>query len=705
MKRRKNRVGSILFLTGMLFCFAFGLKAAAAGGVPLDSTNFPDETFRNFIKTKYDYNGDGTLSQGEIGKIVKLVLKNKSIGSLKGIENFSSMRTLTCTDNALTSLDLRGCSALETLACGNNSLKSLNVSGCSSLKELSCENNQLTALNVTQNTLLTTLNCSRNRLTSLNVTYNTALETLDCSNNALTSLNVTKNTALKTLDCGKNSLTSLNVTKNAALIELNAYNNALSTLNVGKNSNLSRLDCRNNKLKELDVTKNTKLRRVNCACNQISVLDISAAERIEPEEGFIYGASSSIQYRDRSQVVECRDIYWDVFFVAVDKSVLVIRGTGSGYEGDPVSFYCDFLDDYPYSYDQLDHVYWQVSTNGGETWENVPSTYTGYNRATLQLTATASREGNLYRCVGVYDAGEDSSPRIYTRKMFGAYVLRNLPAVFTQPKSTSAVVGASASFSVTAGGTGLTYRWQVSKDKGVTWKDVTSANEGYNTATLKLVVKDTWNGYRYRCTIKDSYGKTIRSASAKLTVNPKITAQPSGASAYVGAAAVYSVTATGAGLTYRWQVSKDAGSTWKDVTDRNEGYNTATLKLTVKDTWNGYRYRCHITDANGKTLNSTGVKLTVKPKITAQPAARSAYVGGAARFSVTATGAGLKYRWQVSKDAGETWKDVTSANEGYNTATLKLVVKAAWNGYRYRCVITDANGKKLNSNGAKLTVK
>ena len=316
---------------------------------------------------------------------------------------------------------------------------------------------------------------------------------------------------------------------------------------------------------------------------------------------------------------------------------------------------------------------------------------------TLTVAVKEARNGYLFRCriTDVYGNQVTSAAAKLTVK----------PKITAQPKAVSAYVGATAQFSVTATGAGLQYRWQVSKDEGETWKNVTDQNEGYNTSVLKLKVKDAWNGYRYRCRIEDANGKSVRSTGVKLTVKPKITSQPAAVSAYVGSTAVFTVKATGAGLQYRWQVSKDEGATWKDVTSANEGYNKATLKPVVKDSWNGYRYRCRITDANGKTLYSAGAELTVKPKITSQPAAASARAGETVSFTVKATGAELQYRWYVSTDGGQSWKKVSTANEGYNESTLKLVVKTAWNGYRYRCAVTDANGKTIRSTGAELTVR
>ena len=101
------------------------------------------------------------------------------------------------------------------------------------------------------------------------------------------------------------------------------------------------------------------------------------------------------------------------------------------------------------------------------------------------------------------------------------------------------------------------------------------------------------------------------------------------------------------------------------------------------------QYRCRITDANGKTITSSAVTLTITPKITAQPKSTSAAAGTTARFSVTATGAGLTYQWQYK------YPDGSWTNSGYSsakTATLSVPVLAKYNGIKYRCIITDANG-------------
>ncbi|MBQ3160025.1 MAG: hypothetical protein IJC00_06135, partial [Clostridia bacterium] len=48
---------------------------------------------------------------------------------------------------------------------------------------------------------------------------------------------------------------------------------------------------------------------------------------------------------------------------------------------------------------------WQWSFDGGSNWQNSSSATTGYNTATLQVTATEARNGYMYRCKVTNSAG------------------------------------------------------------------------------------------------------------------------------------------------------------------------------------------------------------------------------------------------------------------------------------------------------------
>ena len=237
--------------------------------VAVNSTNFPDANFRNWL-LKQSYGEDGYLTFAEIAAVTEISVRSVHISSLKGIEYFQALKRLDCTGNNLKTLSVSNNTALTYLKFYSNRLTTLDVSNNTALKELDCRENDLNSLDVSNNTALETLYCANNDLTTLNVSKNTALKELDCQNNSLTSLDVSKNTALKELDCQINSLTSLDVSKNTALETLNCHNNSLTSLDVSKNTALIYLYCYDNDLKTLNVSKNTALDYLNCAGNQIS---------------------------------------------------------------------------------------------------------------------------------------------------------------------------------------------------------------------------------------------------------------------------------------------------------------------------------------------------------------------------------------------------------------------------------------------------
>ena len=248
--------------------------AVQSAGVTIDNTNFPDANFRTVVK-KFDTNQDSSLSDTEIAAVKKINCSNKGITNLKGIEYFTSLNILWCTDNQLTALDVSENTALTKLNCCFNKLTALDVSKNTALTILECNANRLTALDVSKNTALTELNCSVNKLTSLDVSKNTALTELYCNDNQLTSLDVSKNTALISLSCVCNQLTSLDVSKNTALTKLNCSINKLTALDVSKNTALTKLNCSINKLTALDVSKNMALTELYCNDNQLTSLDLS----------------------------------------------------------------------------------------------------------------------------------------------------------------------------------------------------------------------------------------------------------------------------------------------------------------------------------------------------------------------------------------------------------------------------------------------
>lgn len=196
------------------------------GGIPIDSTHFPDDNFIAYVELYCDKDDDGTLSQDELNGVTELYVAYANIKDLTGIELFPNLEKLDCKYNNLTCLD---------------------VSKNTKLTVLYCESNHLTSLDLNKNTELTELNCQNNQLTSLDLSKNTALTKLDCALNPLTSLDVSNNTALTYLNCNDNQLTSLDLSQNTALTKLGCHDNQLTSLDLSKNTELDTLDCSGNK--------------------------------------------------------------------------------------------------------------------------------------------------------------------------------------------------------------------------------------------------------------------------------------------------------------------------------------------------------------------------------------------------------------------------------------------------------------------------
>jgi hypothetical protein len=219
---------------------------------PLPCTvNIPDANFKAYLvgNTAINTNSDTEIQCSEASAFTGILnCSNLSISDLTGIETFTALTELYCSNNSLTSLDVTQNTALTDLGCGANTLSSLDVTQNTALTLLYCQVNSISSLDVTQNTALTNLLCQGNSLSSLDITQNTALTKLLCAGSSLTSLDVSNNTSLTELDCGSSSLSSLDVTQNTVLTKLYCNQNSLTTLNVanGNNSNFSSFFANNN---------------------------------------------------------------------------------------------------------------------------------------------------------------------------------------------------------------------------------------------------------------------------------------------------------------------------------------------------------------------------------------------------------------------------------------------------------------------------
>jgi hypothetical protein len=262
-----------------------------------------------------------------------------------------------------------------------------------------------------------------------------------------------------------------------------------------------------------------------------------------------------------------------------------------------------------------------------------------------------------------------------------------VPTIARQPEAFAAQAGGSAYFGVVADGTRpLAYQW---RRNGA---PITSAR---GDVYFIPAVAQSDDGAVFDVVVSNAAG-SVTSAGAALSVAapvaPTITAQPASVSVAAGAAASFSVAATGsAPLAYQWQRNgvDIAGATAA----------TYTIAVTALSD-NGATLRVRVSNAGGSAISSsatltvTGPALSA-PTITTQPQNRTVAIGQTAQFSVAVTGSPaptFQWRRNGSPIAGAT-------GSSYTTPPVSM----ADNGAVFSVVVSNSQGS-VTSSGATLTV-
>jgi hypothetical protein len=357
---------------------------------------------------------------------------------------------------------------------------------------------------------------------------------------------------------------------------------------------------------------------------------------------------------------------------------------------------------------------WQVSINGGGSWNDITNggVYSNATTATLNITgATAAMNGYQYRVI----VTGNCVPLTVTSSAV-TLTVNDVPTITGQPANSTICAGTNTSFAATATGAGINYQWQESTDGGANFNNVTNGGvySGTTSNTLNLTgVPVTMNGNKYRLIVNGTCSPAATSVVVTLTVNavPAITTNPSNLTICAGNNATFNVAATGGSLNYQWQESTNGGGTWNNLANGGvySGVGTATLLISSAPiSMNNNQYRVIVTGGCAPAATSTPAILTVAAAlvISSQPANATLCAGGNTSFAVSITGTVISYQWQESTNGGGTWNNVTNGGiySGATTNTLTLTgVTAGMNGNQYRCVVT-GSCPPINSNAATLTV-
>lgn len=262
------------------FCITQDADASALAEI----ISFVDPAFEKIAVTLCDLDGDGKVSRAEALNLETLDITNKGITDLTGIEWFTNLRILNCSENSsLKTLDISSNTALEELNCCSCKITNLDISKNVALKILTCFRCNLKKLDVSNNPLLTSLKCDENPLTSLDLSHNSEIIELSCSGfanwketdtNRIRVLNLKGCTKLQKLICYNQLLASLNLSDCVSLTELDLSTNVLLGLDLSHNTKLSKLDCANNRIPSLNLSHNTLLTTCDISYNPLSTINV-----------------------------------------------------------------------------------------------------------------------------------------------------------------------------------------------------------------------------------------------------------------------------------------------------------------------------------------------------------------------------------------------------------------------------------------------
>jgi len=260
---------------------------------------------------------------------------------------------------------------------------------------------------------------------------------------------------------------------------------------------------------------------------------------------------------------------------------------------------------------------WQVSNDGGTTWNNVSTGLGGTTGSYTTPATVLSDSGKEYRCILNVACGGGSMAISVAATLT---VLCTPAGIGANPTNQTVQAGAAATFWVTATGSSPTYQWQVSTDGGTTWNNVSTGLGGTTGSYTTPATTTSDNGKEYRCVASVACNSSAAvSTVAILTVlctTAEISNNPANQSVQAGSTAVFTAAAMGSNPTYQWQVSTDGGTTWNNVSTGSGGTTSSYITPVTVVGNSGNKYRCLASVAcDNSTATSTAATLTVSPPV------------------------------------------------------------------------------------------
>jgi hypothetical protein len=278
------------------------------------------------------------------------------------------------------------------------------------------------------------------------------------------------------------------------------------------------------------------------------------------------------------------------------------------------------------------------------------------------------------------------------------------PVITTQPLSQNIAVNATVTFTVVASGPSLAYQWSFNNKK---ISGATSAN--YTIAKVA-----TTNVGNYTVFVSNSHGNITSQPSVLSVFLPAPVIQTfsdnlvSGNGTIIaGQPVTFSVSASGSGLKYQWQVTINGKTT------NISGATKSTYTISKTALANSGNYSVVVSNVFNKVTQSVSpasdlpLNVVTLPTFKTQPKAQSVHPGGTAKFFVVATATPpiTTYAWYQN---GAALSDGVFSGVnvfGSNTSNLTLSsVTTSLNGFPYQVKVTNSVGTTPSAS-VKLTVK
>ena len=306
---------------------------------------------------------------------------------------------------------------------------------------------------------------------------------------------------------------------------------------------------------------------------------------------------------------------------------------------------------------------WQVSRDGGETWENIE----GATKATYQALLPLSLHGAKFRCAATNKDGTTYS-HTFTAYYCPAYLRGAASPMrgngeFIQGEIATITAGLydNSTWYPVSSLTGVTaeYRWKYCRNVMPTeeeWAAIPPAVESYPiTITDEMDYQSVC--FHVTLTYPDNTVKTVTGYwRLNVCVTPVVTEQPQSVSAAAGDSVTFSAKLIDQYLNtleYQWQSSTDGGQSWTDIEGAG-GKSTAdfwnyTPSYTIPSVTaaqSGQLFRCVLWNTN----NHTGSDRVSTPPVYSEPA------------TLTVTPPAHEHRYgDWSKDGTNHWHECTDA--------------------------------------------